>query len=273
MAAIPVRVQRGGPEGNGQKLFVVPTYDEAGNVAALVAALEPIVDGPGLDVLVIDDGSPDGTGSIVAKLASTRPWLHLLERDRPTGLGSAYRAGFTWALDRSYGWIGEMDADLSHDPAVIPQMLDAAAGGADLVVGSRYVAGGGAEGWPLARRALSRGANRFARTLLRLGTRDVTAGFRLYSRRAVELILDAGTRCDGYGFQVEGAYLVERGGGGVVEVPIRFHDRRYGRSKMSRSIAIEAAKRCVRLAVSPPEVPRLRSGPASAVGVVTRRQA
>ena len=202
-----------------------------------------------------------------------RPWLHLLERDRPTGLGSAYRAGFRWALDRPYARIGEMDADLSHDPAVIPSMLAVSESGADLVIGSRYVAGGASEGWPLSRRALSRGANRFARTVLRLSSRDVTAGFRLYSRRAVRLLLETGTRCDGYGFQVEGAYLVERAGGLVAEVPICFRDRRYGSSKMTRQIAIEAARRCFHLATHPPEVPALTTPETAQIAVGERRHA
>jgi glycosyltransferase involved in cell wall biosynthesis len=274
MVVQSVLVERGRRDGfDRSTLMVVPTYDEAGNIAALIAALELISSGSHVEVLVVDDGSPDGTGSIVARLAATRPWLHLMERDRATGLGSAYRAGFRWALERPYTHVGEMDADLSHDPAVIPLMLERVRAGADLVVGSRYVAGGGSEGWPLSRRALSRGANRFARTLLRLPTRDVTSGFRLYSRRALELIVDTGTRCDGYGFQVEGVYLVERADGRVAEVPICFKDRRYGRSKMSRAIAFEAAGQCLRLAVQPMHVRSLLSEDQAGSEVLERRQA
>jgi dolichol-phosphate mannosyltransferase len=241
-------------EDAGTVLVVVPTYEEVGNVPSLIAALEPVVDVAGIEALIVDDGSPDGTGSIVARLASTRPWLHLLEREKPLGLGSAYRAGFRWALERPYERVGEMDADLSHDPSVIPSLLAELDVGADLALGSRYVPGGGSEGWPLSRRMLSRGANRFARTVLQLSTHDVTSGFRMFSRRAVRLMLETGTRCDGYGFQIEGVYLVERAGGRVGEVPICFRDRRYGSSKMTRAIAFEAATRCLRLAAEPIDV-------------------
>jgi dolichol-phosphate mannosyltransferase len=242
-------------------LVVVPTYDEVGNMPTLVKALERVVDITGGEVLVVDDGSPDGTGAIVSRLAVTRSWLHLVERDRPMGLGSAYRAGFRWALDRGFARVGEMDADLSHDPVVIPWLLERLDEGADLAVGSRYVPGGGSEGWPLSRRLLSKGANRFARTLLRLSTHDVTSGFRIYSRRALELLLEVGTHCDGYGFQVEGVYLVERAGGRVSEVPICFRDRLYGSSKMSPAVATEAARQCLRMALRPVQVPMFSPEP------------
>jgi dolichol-phosphate mannosyltransferase len=252
-------------------LVVVPTYDEVGNLPTLVTALDRVVDTTGAEVLVVDDGSPDGTGAMVSLLAVNRWWLHLVERERPMGLGSAYRAGFRWALDRGFARVGEMDADLSHDPVVIPSLLERLEEGADLAVGSRYVPGGGSEGWPLSRRLLSKGANRFARTLLRLSTHDVTSGFRIYSRRALELMLEVGTHCDGYGFQVEGVYLVERAGGRVDEVPIRFHDRLYGSSKMSGAVAAEAARQCLRMALRPAEVPMF--SPEPAVELTEMRQA
>jgi dolichol-phosphate mannosyltransferase len=176
-----------------------------------------------------------------------RPWLHLLRRAGERGLGAAYRAGFAWALERTYSYVAEMDADLSHDPGDLPRLLAAAHGGADLSLGSRYVPGGGAEGWPLRRRLLSRAANLFARALLRLPVRDATGGFRIYSRRAVHLLLEGTTECQGYGFQVEGVHTVISAGLSATEVPIIFRDRTWGDSKMSTSTAIEAAQRCFAL--------------------------
>jgi dolichol-phosphate mannosyltransferase len=273
MATVPIiqGMQPRRVEAGASTLVVVPTYDEVGNLPTLVTALDRVVDTTGAEVLVVDDGSPDGTGAMVSLLAVNRRWLHLVERDRPMGLGSAYRAGFRWALDRGFARIGEMDADLSHDPVVIPSLLERLEEGADLAVGSRYVPGGGSEGWPLSRRLLSKSANRFARTLLRLSTHDVTSGFRIYSRRALELMLEVGTHCDGYGFQVEGVYLVERAGGRVDEVPIRFQDRQYGSSKMSRAVAAEAARQCLRMALRPAQVPKL--SPEAAVELTERRRA
>lgn len=254
-------------------LVVVPTYNEALNVPSLVERVGPVVGGGSFDVLFVDDNSPDGTGDLIADLAATRPWLHLLRRDRPSGLGSAYRAGFGWGLGRDYLLIGEMDADLSHDPDVLPRLVDAlVAGEADLAIGSRYVDGGGADGWPLRRRLLSRAANSFARSLLRLSVQDVTAGFRVYRRDAIRLILDEGTRCDGYGFQVEGTVLVARAGGRIAEVPIRFVDRRYGTSKMSGAIMLEAAKRCFALAFTMRAVPALPGRNISRIPVAARAE-
>jgi dolichol-phosphate mannosyltransferase len=233
-------------------LLVVPTYNEAQNIETLIDPVERVrVDLPA-DVLVVDDGSPDGTAERVRTFQSKRPWVHLLMRSGPQGLGSAYRAGFRWGLDRRYDRIGEMDADLSHDPAAIPALSRALDGGAALAIGSRYVVGGTVEGWPLSRRMLSRGANVFARTLLRLPVRDVTAGFRLYTAQAVRHVLRTGTTCDGYGFQVEAVTALTRSGFEIAEVPIDFRDREFGTSKMSLKITIEAAKRCWQLARSRP---------------------
>jgi glycosyltransferase involved in cell wall biosynthesis len=235
-------------------LVVVPSYNERENVDALIDGLERArVERP-FDVLFVDDGSPDGTGAAIAALASPRPWIHLLERSAPLGLGSAYRAGFRWGRDRGFGRLGEMDADLSHDPAVIPALDAAVPSRADLAVGSRYVKGGACVGWPFARRALSAGANAFARLLLRLPQHDVTAGFRVYSARAIDLLLEEGTECDGYGFQVETLYLVHRRGLRICEIPITFRERAYGRSKMSKRTIWEAARRCVSLALAPPRM-------------------
>jgi dolichol-phosphate mannosyltransferase len=229
-------------------VVVVPTYNEAENVPLLVSRVEAVRETHPFDVLFVDDNSPDGTGGIVAELTIQHGWLHMIERERPMGLGSAYRDGFRWALDHGYERVGEMDADLSHDPAVIPDLDRAVVSGADLALGSRYVPGGGSEGWPISRRALSKGANLFARTILRLQTHDVTGGFRVFSARAIDLLVESGTECDGYGFQIEGVVALTRAGLPVVEVPITFRDRQHGRSKMSKKIMWEAGLRCVRMA-------------------------
>jgi dolichol-phosphate mannosyltransferase len=228
--------------------MVVPTYNEIENVDELVSRVEPIRDVCNVDVLFVDDGSPDGTGARVHELRASRPWIHILEREGRMGLGSAYRAGFAWGREQGYDRIGEMDADLSHDPVYLPALDAAVRDGADLALGSRYTRGGGSEGWPLHRRILSRGANLFARTLLRLRTHDVTGGFRIYDAGAISLLLAQGTECDGYGFQVEGVFALTRAGMQITEVPIIFRDRTFGSSKMSMSIVWEATRRCVSLA-------------------------
>ncbi len=233
-------------------VMVVPTYNEIENVDTLISKLDSVRGICPVDVLFVDDGSPDGTGARLLESSMSRPWIHVLERAGRMGLGSAYRAGFGWAREHGYDRIGEMDADLSHDPAYIPALDEAVRDGADLALGSRYTPGGGSQGWPLHRRILSRGANRFARTLLRLSTRDVTGGFRLYDGDAIDLLLEQGTECDGYGFQVEGVVAITRAGLRITEVPITFTDRAYGRSKMSRKIVWEATRRCVSLAFSKP---------------------
>lgn len=228
---------------------VVPTYNEAPNIGPLLERVEAARLTAPFEVLIVDDNSPDGTGALVQARRIGRPWLHLIQREAPLGLGSAYQAGFSWALGNGYGFVGEMDADLSHDPAVIPELLAAARDGADLALGSRYVSGGATVGWPLRRRLLSQAANVFARTLLRLHVRDVTGGFRVYSRRAIELLIAGASECAGYGFQVEGVHAMVQAGFSVVEVPITFRDREFGSSKMSAATAIEAARRCVALAL------------------------
>lgn len=233
-------------------VVVVPTYNELENIDMLVGKVASIRGDSPLDLLFVDDGSPDGTGARISELAVTRPWIHLLERAGRMGLGSAYRAGFAWGRAHGFDRVGEMDADLSHDPSYLPALVSAMAAGADLALGSRYTAGGGSEGWPLQRRILSKGANLFARTLLRLRTRDVTGGFRIYDGAAIDLLLEQGTECDGYGFQVEGVVAITRAGLQITEVPIIFRDRAYGSSKMSKKIVWEATRRCVSLAFSKP---------------------
>jgi dolichol-phosphate mannosyltransferase len=240
---------------DAQLVIVVPTYNEIENIDTLVERVDAVRTSTPVEVLFVDDGSPDGTGARIHALRASRPWINILEREGRQGLGSAYRAGFRWALANGYRRIGEMDADLSHDPAYVPALDAAVRDGAQLALGSRYTRDGGSEGWPLHRRLLSRGANLFARTLLRLPTKDVTGGFRVYDRAAIDLLLEQGTECDGYGFQVEGVYAVSRAGMRIIEVPITFRDRAHGRSKMSRSIVWEATRRCITLAFERPRVP------------------
>lgn len=216
-------------------LVVVPTLDE-------VATIEDAVCGArasGAEVLVVDDGSRDGTLDVVGSLQGADHGVHLLARGRKMGLGSAYRDGFAWGLARGHDALGEMDADLSHDPADIPALI-AALSGADLAIGSRYVPGGGVEDWPLSRRVLSRGGNTYVRAWTGLPVADATAGFRMY-RRAVLDAVDLGTVvADGYAFQIEMALRTWQRGFAVVEVPITFTERQEGASKMSRAIVAEA---------------------------------
>ena len=229
----------------------MPTYNEVLNIPELLGRLDEVRKQVEFDLLVVDDSSPDDTAAAVRSMQSLRRWLHLFVRSGPLGLGSAYRDGFRWGLDRRYEWIGEMDADLSHEPEALPALVTRAIEGADLVLGSRYVTGGRCPDWPVRRRVLSRAANLFARTVLRLPVRDVTSGFRIYSNPAVRRVLETGTDCDGYGFQVEAVHTVFRAGLPIAEIPIVFRDRTRGTSKMSLATALEAARRCLVLAVSP----------------------
>jgi dolichol-phosphate mannosyltransferase len=193
----------------------------------------------GLEVLVIDDSSPDGTGEIADRLASELPWVHVLHRERKEGLGPAYLAGFRRALELGPELVFEMDCDFSHEPADVPRLAEAAER-ADLVLGSRYVQDGGIRNWGLVRRFISRGGSLYAQVLLQLGIRDLTGGFKCYRRRVLETIdLDA-IESRGYAFQIETTYRALRAGFSVVEVPITFSDREVGGSKMSKSIVLEA---------------------------------
>jgi dolichol-phosphate mannosyltransferase len=226
-------------------LLCLPTYDERENLAAMVEALEAVrtrTPVPG-DVLVIDDDSPDGTGVIADDLARDRPWLHVLHRQHKEGLGRAYLAGFRWALERDYAYVLEMDCDFSHDPASVPSLLEAAIGGADLVLGSRYVPGGGVRDWGLGRRVISAGGCLYARTILGVRIRDLTGGFKCFRRAVLERIPLEQVDAQGYMFQIEMTYRAIREGFTVVEVPITFADRRLGGSKMSRRIVLEAVRR------------------------------
>jgi glycosyltransferase involved in cell wall biosynthesis len=219
-------------------LVVLPTYQEAANVAAVLRRVRAAA--PDVRVLVVDDGSPDGTADIADAVAAELGHIEVLRRDRKSGLGSAYRDGFQWGLDRSFEVIIEMDADLSHDPADLTRLVAAVEDGADLAIGARYVPGGSIPEWSWHRRVLSREGNRYAAWALRLPVRDATSGFRAYRASTLSKIDLATVRADGYGFQVEMAYQVAGQGGAIVELPIQFSERARGRSKMSGRIVVEA---------------------------------
>ena len=220
-------------------LVVLPTYQEAENIVDVLTRIRASV--PEAHVLVVDDGSPDGTADLAAGVADELGSIDVLRRTEKSGLGPAYRAGFTWGLDAGHDILIEMDADLSHDPAVLPELVAAVVdGGADLSIGSRYVAGGSVPGWPRDRRLLSQWGNRYISLMLRLPVRDATAGFRAYRSSIIEKVGLERIRADGYGFQIEMVYEVVKAGGTVVEIPITFRDRVRGVSKMSPNIVSEA---------------------------------
>lgn len=232
-------------------LIIVPTYNEAGNLEPLIDAIQAL--DCGFDVLVVDDGSPDGTGQIAERLSQEREGIHVLHRRGKMGLGTAYVTGFRWALERDYDCVFEMDCDFSHHPRYLPSFLDEIKR-ADLVIGSRYVPGGGTANWGALRKLISWGGNAFARTMLRLQTRDCTGGFRCYRRETLRSVPWESLQLQGYGFQVGAAYYVERMKGRVVEFPIIFEDRRVGQSKMSGRIVLEAFVFVVRTALlGPPD--------------------
>ena len=218
-------------------LILIPTYNERENLPAIVAAVEPVID---CDFLVIDDNSPDGTGQIADEMAAKDPRVKVMHRAGKLGLGTAYLAGFRRAIDDGYDYVFEMDADFSHDPKYLQPMLERARAGADMVIGSRWVKGGGTENWTLSRKAISRGGSLYARTILGVKLRDVTAGFICYRRQLLEALDLGSVQSNGYSFQIEMKYRAVRGGFRVEEVPIVFVDRRVGASKMSRKIFLEA---------------------------------
>ena len=220
-------------------LVIVPTYNERENLPLLIPSI--LAQGPHFDVLVVDDNSPDGTGEIADTWAARTPRVQVIHRAGKLGLGTAYVAGFRFALARGYDVAFEMDADFSHDPKDLPRLLEAARH-ADLVIGSRWVAGGGTVNWSLLRTAISRGGSLYAGLLLGLPIKDLTGGFKCFRRRVLAALdLDAITS-NGYGFQVEVNYYCHALGFHVVEVPILFSDRTAGTSKMSSGIVVEAAK-------------------------------
>ncbi len=228
----------GGRDGDiGRVAVIMPTYNERDNIEAMAARVRAAV--PGADLLIVDDNSPDGTGKIADELAAADPHILVLHRPGKGGLGAAYIAGFGWGLERGYGAMVEMDADGSHQPEELPKLL-AALGGADLVIGSRWVRGGTVQNWPKSREALSRGANLYARLALGIQIRDATAGFRAYRAGTLrQLGLDQ-VQSQGYCFQVDLTRRTLQAGLTVTEVPITFVERVHGASKMSRSVMLEA---------------------------------
>ncbi|HET6436694.1 MAG TPA: polyprenol monophosphomannose synthase [Anaeromyxobacter sp.] len=231
-----------------EALVCVPTFNERENLEAICRAI--LAAAPTVAVLVIDDNSPDGTGQLADQLAAADRRIQVLHRAQKEGLGRAYLAGFGWALEQGYRLVLEMDADFSHDPRYLPGMLRAAEG-ADLVLGSRYVPGGGTVNWGLLRRLLSRGGSLYARSILGLRIRDLTGGFKCFRREVLEAIDLGSVACTGYAFQIELTYRAVKRGFRVVEVPIVFADRRVGQSKMSRRIVLEALKKVWSIRSSP----------------------
>jgi len=218
-------------------LICMPTYNEAENIESIVEAIHAEV--PEIDVLVIDDDSPDGTGEIADRMAEEDDRVHVLHRTEKAGLGPAYLAGFRWGLERSYDALLEMDADFSHRPRYLPRMLEGLEEHG-VVVGSRYVEGGGTEDWGWLRRFLSRGGGIYARTVLGFDVRDPTAGFVAWRREVLESLDLEAVEASGYVFQIELKYRADRRGRSILEIPITFPDRAAGESKMTADIALEA---------------------------------
>lgn len=219
-------------------LVVLPTHQEAGNIRQILSRLRSAL--PDAHVLVVDDASTDGTCQMVTDLARELGHIELMSRPTKNGLGDAYRAGFTWGLEHGFDILCEIDADLSHQPEVLPELVSAAVMGADLVIGSRYVPGGAIRGWPKNRLFLSRWGNRYVALLLGLAINDATSGFRAFRADAVRRFDLLSTSSNGYTFQVETTYRLVRGGARIVEIPIVFHERTVGASKMSGRIVREA---------------------------------
>jgi dolichol-phosphate mannosyltransferase len=221
----------------GRVLVVVPTYNEAENLEPVAGRLRAAV--PEADLLVVDDGSPDGTGEIADRLAAADPSVHVLHRTEKAGLGAAYIAGFRWALGDGYDVVVEMDSDGSHAPEELPRLLTALRE-ADLVIGSRWVPGGQIRNWPVYRQVISIGGSTYARVLLRFPVRDSTSGYRAFRRQVLEDLKLDEVASQGYCFQIDLAWKTWRSGFEVREVPITFTEREVGRSKMSRAIVVEA---------------------------------
>jgi dolichol-phosphate mannosyltransferase len=219
-------------------LVVIPTYNESENIERILHRIHESL--PEAGILVVDDGSPDGTGDLVKAVAAELPDVHILSRPAKSGLGSAYRAGFAWGLERGYDAFVEMDADFSHDPSALPDVVAPLDEGFDLSIGSRYVEGGSIPNWAWHRELLSRGGNRYASAALGLGVADSTAGFRAYSARILQQLDLDRIRAEGYGFQIEMTYRAKQHGAAIAEVPISFVDRAAGESKMSSVIVVEA---------------------------------
>jgi dolichol-phosphate mannosyltransferase len=219
-------------------LIVLPTYNEADNILEVLRRAREAA--PGADVLVVDDGSPDGTADLAEKWGAQHGGVQVLRRAAKSGLGSAYKAGFAAGLEQGYDVLVEMDCDLQHDPSVLPALIHPVEDGADLVIGSRYVQGGGAPNREPTRQLLSRAGNVYAAAVLGLRVRDVSSGFRAFSAKTLRRIDLADVEADGFGFQIEMVYHLARAGARVVEVPIIFGDREAGESKMESRIVVEA---------------------------------
>ena len=243
-------------------LIIIPTYNELENLPSLLEEIFSYA--PETDVLIVDDHSPDGTGELAERMSAEDSRVHVLHRSGKLGLGTAYIAGFKDALANGYEAVFEMDADFSHDPRYLPDFLGKIEE-ADLVIGSRYIPGGSTPNWSLLRRFISGGGNIFARTVLGLKVRDCTAGYRCYRREVLESVGFETIRSQGYGFQVEMAYRVERQGFKIVEIPIVFMDRRVGKSKMSHAIFVEGFVNVIRARFAKvPPATRKKRGPESA---------
>jgi dolichol-phosphate mannosyltransferase len=219
-------------------LVILPTYNERDNLEPIAAAVRAQL--PTAQLLIIDDGSPDGTGAIADGLAAADRRVTVVHRSGKLGLGTAYLLGFRHAIAEGVDFVFEMDSDFSHDPRALPELLAAARAGADLAIGSRWVAGGGTVNWGLQRRLLSRGGSLYARAILGVGVRDLTSGFKCFRRTTLERLDLDRIRSEGYSFQIEMTYRVLQAGMRVAEVPITFVDRRVGQSKMSKAIFLEA---------------------------------
>lgn len=221
-------------------LICMPTYNEKDNIRRITAAIFEVV--PDVNILIIDDGSPDGTGDIADELAAADPRMQVLHRTEKAGLGPAYIAGFRWAIERGYGYIFEMDADFSHQPKYLPSMIDALKTN-DVAIGSRYIKGGGTENWGVVRKLISRGGGIYARTILGVKIQDLTAGFIGWRTNVLEAIDLDTVEASGYVFQIEMKYRAHQRGFKIIELPITFPDRTVGESKMSTGIAMEAITR------------------------------
>ncbi|HVC25516.1 MAG TPA: polyprenol monophosphomannose synthase [Acidimicrobiales bacterium] len=221
-------------------LVVLPTYNESATIERMLRAVRASLDG--VEVLVVDDSSPDGTAKIAREVAGELAGIEVLSRPVKQGLGPAYRAGFAWGLERGYDVLVEMDSDFSHDPASLPALVEPLSRGYELSIGSRYVPGGEIPDWTALRRLLSRGGNVYADLVLSLGVKDSTAGFRAYAASLLHRIDMDGIQADGYGFQIEMTYVARGAGARIAEVPIRFVDRVEGTSKMSMTTVTEALR-------------------------------
>jgi len=219
-------------------LVVTPTYNERDNLAIFVAAVRGAM--PDAHILVVDDASPDGTGEMADEMAAADPHVHVMHRPGKMGLGTAYVQAFQWGLEQGYDRFFEMDADLSHDVQYLPDFVRALDDGADAVIGSRNVPGGGVRGWGPLRHFISKGGSLYSRSILGLDVHDLTSGYKAFTRRALEAIDLASVRSNGYSFQIEMSYRLHLRGMRIAEVPIVFVDRRVGQSKMSRKIFLEA---------------------------------